>query len=886
MKKSLLFGMAFVAIVLSACGGGGGGGSSTVTPPTPTPTPSSYTVSGAVVVPSGIITEGDTNDTQSPLHANDTAATAEPIPNPGIVAGFASAVPTGVVGDRFENVADEWDSFKISLAAGQIVALEVSNWDALQPGRNDLDLFLFDSNLKLVASSEGVEQYEGFYVPADGNYFVVVRAIHGASTYQLFVASADQVSAQAAATGLNRLGDFVPGEAVVTVQPVAQAKVVGMTLDRVASKDQPISGATIVAGQANRAMRVQFPRAAAKTVGVESPEREPWSGQAMSPEESARAETIRQIKALRASSDVRSASPNYRVSSSAVPNDPFYKLLWHYPLINLPEAWNITDGSRSGAPVVVAVVDTGVVLTHPDLAGQLVPGYDFVNDARSSRDGDGIDADPSDPGDLAHGGRTSSFHGTHVAGTIAAKTNNGLGIAGIAGGARVMPVRVMGAGGQGTNYDILQGFRFAAGLANDSGRVPAQRADIVNMSLGGPGFDQAFQDAITAARAQGVIVVAAAGNEHTERLSYPASYSGVISVSAVGPDRSLAEYSNFGSRITVAAPGGSQYLDENADGRPDQVISTVGVDTSGAPGWSYDAMAGTSMASPHVAGVIALMRAVNPGITPAQVDQLLASGAMTDDIGAAGRDDQFGYGLINAYKAVLAAQNLAVAAPVAPVLSSSEKLLSFGAARVQMSFELRNVGGGALSVTSVTTNAPWVTVAPSSVDRNRLGAYSVTVDRAKLSVGAHRAVITATGSTGVVSVPVSVVVSAGAFPGNAGLMTVMLVDPLTLKRQYGTAMLSSNGTYAFSMSGVAPGTYVLLAGNDPNASGYICELGELCGVWPLKASPQLINVSSNLVGLNFAVLPDDTSISKFGSASVQAASPFERLIHAAEVSKH
>lgn len=882
MKKSLSCGIAFAAVVLSACGGGGGGGSSGAPTPAPEPAPSSYTVSGTVAVPSSIITEGDTNDAQSPLRANDSPATAEPIPNPGIVAGFASAVPTGIAGERFEKVPDEWDSFKVSLAAGQIVALEVSNWDVVQPGRNDLDLFLFDSSLKLVASSEGVEQYEGFYVPADGNYFVVVRAMQGGGTYQLFVAGADQVSAQAAATALSRFSDFVPSEAVVTLKPVAQAKVVGMTLDRVATQDKAISGATIVAGQSDRAMRVQFPRAAAKAVSAESSEREPWSGGPMTPDESARAETIRQIKALRASSDVRSASPNYRVHANAVPNDPLYKLQWHYPLINLPEAWNITDGSRSGAPVVVAVVDTGVVLTHPDLAGQLVPGYDFVSDARLSRDGDGIDADPSDPGDLAHGGRTSSFHGTHVAGTIAAKTNNALGVAGVAGGARIMPVRVLGAGGQGTTYDILQGFRFAAGLANDSGRLPVQRADIVNMSLGGPGAVQAFQDAIAAARAQGVIVVAAAGNEHTDRPSFPASYSGVISVSAVGPDRSLAEYSNFGSRITVAAPGGSQYLDENADGRPDQVISTVGVDTGSAPGWSYDAIAGTSMASPHVAGVIALMRAVNPVISPAQVDQVLASGTMTDDIGPAGHDDQFGYGLINAYKAVVAAQNLAAAPPVVPVLSSSEKLLSFGAARVQMSFELRNVGGGALSVTSVTTNAPWIAVTPGAVDSNQLGTYSVTVDRAKLPVGAHRAVITATGSTGVVSVPVSVVVSASAFPGNAGLMTVMLIDPLTLKRLYGTALLSTNGTYAFSMSGVVPGTYVLLAGNDPNASGYICDLGELCGIWPLKASPQLITVSSNLTGLNFAVLPDDTSISKYGSAAVQPISPFQRLMQAAK----
>ena len=196
---------------------------------------------------------------------------------------------------------------------------------------------------------------------------------------------------------------------------------------------------------------------------------------------------------MRGRSDVASAELNTILQPARVPSDPLYTLQWHYPMIRLPQAWDSTIGSPS---VVIAVVDTGVVLTHPDLQGQLVAGYDFISSASRARDGDGIDPDPSDPGDLALGTGASSFHGTHVAGTIGAASDRPtgeIGVAGVAWGARVMPIRVLGLQG-GTNYDVLQGVRYAAGLPNDSGTVPAQPADVINLSLSGGGFSQVAQD--------------------------------------------------------------------------------------------------------------------------------------------------------------------------------------------------------------------------------------------------------------------------------------------------------------------------------------------------------------------------------------------------------
>jgi serine protease len=503
------------------------------------------------------------------------------------------------------------------------------------------------------------------------------------------------------------------------------------------------------------------------------------------------------------------------------------------------------DITRGSASVIVAVVDTGVLLGHPDLQGQLIDGFDFVKDPIAARDGDGLDANPNDPGDGSTG---NAFHGTHVAGTIAAASNNSLGVAGIAPGVKIMPVRVLGS--VGSSYDVVQGVRYAAGLPNDSGRVPAKRADIINLSLGNTTPLQAEQDLYTAVRQQGVIVVAAAGNNASSVPFYPASYNNVISVSATSLRKTLSSYSNFGSNVDVAAPGGDSG-DFDGDGNQDLVLSTCGDNKNGTISFTYCYLNGTSMATPHVAGVIALMKSVNStGVTPDSVDQLLAAGKLTEDIGASGRDNNFGYGLIDARKALNAAQG--AAPPATPTLVATPKSLNFNAADSALDLLISNSGGGALQVTALTPSVAWITVTRGTVDANGVGRYAVRVTRTGMSDGLYSAQIDVASNAGTLRVPIVVQVRSGAAAGgNAGYHYVLLIKSDSDETAYEVPVAVNNGVYTYRFDDIASGTYELVAGTDADNDEIICDEGEACGAYLTIDQPTLINVDRNRTAMDF-----------------------------------
>lgn len=315
------------------------------------------------------------------------------------------------------------------------------------------------------------------------------------------------------------------------------------------------------------------------------------------------------------------AEPDLRLQALATPTDPFYSSQWHYHEpkggLRLPAAWDLSTGDG----VVVGVLDTGV-RAHPDLAANLLSGYDFITSASMANDGDGRDTDADDPGDGCNGGR-SSWHGTHVAGTVAAVSNNGEGVAGVAPAARILPVRVLGCGG-GYFSDIADGILWASGQTVGAATAPPQPARVINMSLGGKAAcPVTLQNAINAARAVGTVVVVAAGNANQDAsLHTPANCAGVVTVAATGRAGGRAYYSNYGAKIDVAAPGGDQRL-----GSANGVLSTLN-DGYSAPAFdSYAFYQGTSMAAPHVAGVAALMLARNPSLTPDEIEGLLKSTA-------------------------------------------------------------------------------------------------------------------------------------------------------------------------------------------------------------------------------------------------------------------
>ena len=330
--------------------------------------------------------------------------------------------------------------------------------------------------------------------------------------------------------------------------------------------------------------------------------------------------------------EVEYAEPDKIFHYTLTPNDPQYTNQWNYKGtwgINAPAAWNITTGLST---TVVAVVDTGIT-NHTDLSGRTVPGYDFISDVPTANDGNGRDNNPSDPGDWVSNADTqtpaftdcnvenSSWHGTHVAGTIGANSNNGVGVAGINWNARILPVRVLGKCG-GFLSDIADGTRWAAGLPVSGVPANPNPAKVINISIGGPGACSAtYQNAINSVVAAGAIVVVAAGNESTNASnSEPGNCNGVITVGATAIDARQSYYSNYGPTVDISAPGGDFHVDSG-------VLSTVNTGTTVPASDSYASFQGTSMAAPHVTGVVSLMLARNPYLTPTQVLQILQSTA-------------------------------------------------------------------------------------------------------------------------------------------------------------------------------------------------------------------------------------------------------------------
>jgi serine protease len=305
------------------------------------------------------------------------------------------------------------------------------------------------------------------------------------------------------------------------------------------------------------------------------------------------------------------------------PNDPDYKYQWHLQQIGMPEAWKKADGKG----VIVAVIDTGVAYENyknfhqvPDLAGvEFVKPWNFVANNEHADDDHG--------------------HGTHVTGTIAQSTHNGVGVAGIARAVKIMPLKVLSAGGSGSVAGIADAIRYAA----DEG------AQVINMSLGGRFRSKVLEKAVKYAHDKGVVVVCAAGNDGTRRVSFPAAYPGAVAVAATQFDEATTFYSNFGPEIDVAAPGGNTQIDQNGDGMPDGVLqNTIVIGDPTKDG--YFPFMGTSMASPHVAGVAALI--VGQGVTdPDAVEKILEETARKPKTGQMDAI-RYGAGIIDAPAAV------------------------------------------------------------------------------------------------------------------------------------------------------------------------------------------------------------------------------------------
>ncbi|HEX8705460.1 MAG TPA: S8 family peptidase [Myxococcaceae bacterium] len=587
------------------------------------------------------------------------------------------------------------------------------------------------------------------------------------------------------------------------------------------------------------------------------------------------AETAQLVEQLALVPGVRFTEKNLRMYPFAVPNDKNYPVQWHYPALNLPAAWDVTTGSAS---VTVAVLDTGIAV-HPDLSSRISGGYDMITDATNAGDGGGRDSDPTDKGgDEPNGG--SSWHGTHVAGTIGAATNNTSGVAGVTWATRIVPVRVLGKQG-GSSFDIAAAMTWATGGTVTGLPANPNPAKVVNMSLGGAAPPQkTYQDVIDARVAAGSIFLIAAGNENTNAAdSTPCNQQNVICVGSTNFAGKRSSFSNYGTPVDVMAAGGEMREDLNGDGYADGVLSTS-FDDKNQPVYAFNQ--GTSMATPHVAGIVALMAAVTPTLNHAQAESILKSTASASSQCTLG----CGAGLVNAQAALKKAQGGTTNEP--PKLGVSTTLLSYRSSGTQQVL-LSNLGGGSLQVTVAKSgpNAAAVSLPSTTVTIPAFGTQTldVAVNTGGLANGDYSATLALTGTNAAGgaaagSATVSVRITVGAPSASLDAVVAFAwqdalgewqveADTITLAQpKYG---------YDYSIDMPPRTAYYALATIDDDQDEEFFEEGERTGFWrnvsdfegvPLAAQQIVTNISFDLVPLSAV---DDTPALVVGAPCTSSA---------------
>ncbi len=418
--------------------------------------------------------------------------------------------------------------------------------------------------------------------------------------------------------------------------------------------------------------------------------------------------------------------------SAGFTKDEYWAYQWGLQNIGLEQVLNAIGQETQN--VAVAVIDSGSPTqgsTAWNTSAFLEGGYDFAP-ASDSSDGDGPDPDPTDHNP------TGGSHGTHVATTINA-LNDGNNINGF--GVHVVPFNVFGNSGTAYSSDVVGAMLFAAGLSNETGTfytgsVPIR---VINLSLGSTGGScgGSYRNAIADVRASGLTVVSSSGNEAIEApgaYGYPASCEDVISVGAVDPVNNRAYYSTYNDMVDIAAPGGTVGTDINGDGQGDGILAFDGNESLA----NYQ---GTSMASPHVAGAIAVLYGLKPEWTTIQMDAFINGGYLTDDIGDEGRDDEYGLGMLNLSKAFTALIDGGLDFTYATITPGS---LNFGYTDTERTITVNKIGDGDLSVTQIVpSNTSLVSISAEDVDSNGFGTYKVTLTRGDIPDGSYQSSITA-----------------------------------------------------------------------------------------------------------------------------------------------
>jgi serine protease len=839
-----------------------------------------YSVSGQVTVVDATALDSDTNDVNQQNHtSNNRISTAQRLSsNLVTISGYLNMARQGPQGANFED-GDMADGYAVRLEKDQVVEL-----DFVSSNRSiDVDLTIYNDQNALVGASLGRTSYECIRISESGNYTIGAVLYEEGSTggtlYQVRI-SAPGAGTQCP-TVTNAQSLVVPGEVIVKSNDLAQAatksdasprydarvlkgdlKPGNIALVSVPTDLTEMSGTAAVKGKS--VTRSEFMQGMGKSSQALEVERTLLAAKMMSDSD--------QFAYANVNERVHSYQTAPQLTGTYPPNDRnYFAQKWHYDAIDLPAAMAAVD-ALSPKPTrrpIVAIVDTGVI-NHPDLDNMLVPGIDAISDPDMSLDGDGVDSNPIDITVDGPGG--TGFHGSHVAGTVAAETFNGTYGAGVAPMARLMTVRVLGKGG-GTSNDIIQGMRWAAGLSNNTGiPSPAESADVFNLSLGSSSpCRQSYEETFREILALGKIIVVATGNDSERNqlvsVGSPANCASAIAVGATDARNGRSYYSNGGANLDIVAPGGDVTSRSTNTGLADGIASTVGAFSNGNVTPGFDLYQGTSMATPHVAGMMALMKYIAPDMTQAQVSTLIANGALTTDLGPAGKDNEFGHGLMSALKSVQEAQKLAGGDVTPPVgqIQANPSSLAMGGLRASAEFVLSATGETENTVTNVASDSDVLTVAATTVDQaTGLGTYTISADRTRIADGQSlfANIVVGLSDNTSLQIPVSVERSSGA-GGNVGPVYILIVD-IDASSQTNTEIAAqssvfapTNGRYDYTVPQV-PGSaarIAVFAGTDLDNDGLICDQGEACGAFPVLGSQtEIIEPNgANQTGVDFAV---------------------------------
>lgn len=856
-------------------------------------------IEGELTAAPNSFVDGTTNDPNSTLVLNNALNQTQRAGNPTTITGFVSAEP--VSSGRYTDVEDPWDVYRIPLIAGQTVQLIIADWDSSRPGKNDLDLFLFELDTgDVIDASVGTGRNEYIEVLETGIYNVAVNAFAGSSAYTLHV-SYTTAPASASAQALRLGQEFVENELLVGLdrhgvlaseEDATSSKTAAQVLQSLSDqfglsvqKEAEIGPVLVsLSGKSSQFLTQQAKISEARYFLATGPLRAVSDASVLE-----RLQTLYAAKAIGLERGVTYAHPNFVVHASS--NDPRRSDQWHYDAISLNPAWTVTRGDPQ---VVVAVIDTGVA-PHPDLLDNI--RYDLGYDAIDFAQNLGPSALPGDDITFAQR-RDRSSHGTHVAGTVAAAADNRQYGTGVAPNASIMPIRVL-RNGSGSFSGIISGIYWAAGRStNSSLNNPSRRADIINLSLGAfGGCSDALQEAIDFAVSQGVIVIAAAGNSTTSMAQSPASCQGVVSVAATNRQDNPAFYSNCGGSTWVAAPGGetassrSSFFTSGPFGFPmlgyrpfntascrtdpntlastfDGVWSTDVLYSDESRFAMFEAAQGTSMAAPHVAGVAALMKSADPSLDPRAFFNLLADGRLTRRPDDQPWDPELGYGIIDAALAVNAVTDRG---QERGVLLTTPNLLSFGQRLDSRLVRISPSGNGIGQIDAFFNDGhSWLRTATAiQTDNDGFGLYRIGIDRADLIEGEYRGTFTVVSSEGVsATIRAEMRVGEADQAGDAGFLYLILYDALTGEVVDLLGGSGFQGQYTYEVTDLVPGEYFLFAFSNVSFSGEVCRAGDLCGFYPGTGPLEPINISAGgVVSLpTITVRPDTTGLGEAGQA--------------------